>query len=656
MPLKQSFTRESIVSARAVILGLILIPLNACWIWGLEVVRYTHPTLVVPFSNVMFIVFIITAISLLLRKLSRRLAFGQGELLVLYVMLSTASALASIDMLQILISDMGHAFWFATPENEWKELFWKYLPDWLVVKDPKVLTAYYKGESSFYTPEDLKAWATPLFCWGAFTLALIFVMLCINALLRRQWVEQERLTYPIIQLPLELTELNPPLSSPRMRGERGGGFFRHQLMWMGFALAAGISVINGLSYFYPTIPQIPVKRRSIDYLFTDKPWNMMGSTTISFYPFVIGIGFLIPLDLLFSAWFFYWMYKFQLLFSGMMGWRQYARVPFYSEQAFGAIIGMSIFVFWAGREHFRRIFRGLWTGVTEQNQNREPLSYRTAVFGLIGGIVFLTLFSNRAGMSLWAVPIFFTVYFIVAVFIVRLRAELGFLVHNLHYVKPVNIMMNFCGTRHLGANNLSVFALYNFFNRTYRSHPMPHQLEAFKLAERANLNSRRLFIVILIAAGASIITTFWMLLHFYYKIGAESGYFGPWALGLGQGTFSDLQNWLYYPTATDYLAIVFMCFGFAVSSVLMFLRMRFFWWPLHPLGYVLASDWGMYNLWSCLFVSWVAKWIVLRHGALKSYRRAVPFFLGLALGDYTIGGLWSIAGIALDTTIYQFFP
>jgi len=643
---KQYSNKDSIVSVRAVILGLLLIPLNAYWIWGLEVVRYTHPTLVVPFSNVMFMVLIITAVSLLLRKLSRRLAFGQGELLVLYVMLSTASALASIDMLQILISNTGHAFWFATPENEWKELFWKYLPDWLVVKEPKALAAYYKGESSFYTLEYLKVWATPLFWWGVFTLGLIFVMLCINSLLRRQWAEQERLTYPIIQLPLELTE-------------RTGGFFRNRLMWIGFGIAAGISVINGLSYFFPTIPQIPVKRQRITHLFTDKPWNMMGSVTLSFYPFVIGIGFLIPLDLLFSAWFFYWAYKFQLIFTGMMGWRQYARVPFYSEQAFGAIIGMSIFVFWAGREHFLRILRGVWTGVTERDdsgQNREPLSYRTLVLGLIGGAVFLLLFSNRAGMSLWAVPIFFILYFIVATFIARLRAELGFLVHNLHYVKPVNMMMDFWGTRALGGNNLSVFALYNFFNRTYRSHPMPHQLEAFKLAERANMNPRRIFIVILIAAAGSIITTFWMLLHFYHKIGAESGYFGPWALGLGRGTFRDLQNWIYYPTTTNYLAIVFMGFGFAVAAILMFLRTRFFWWSLHPLGYVLASDWGMYNLWSCIFVSWIAKWIVLRHGGLKSYRGAVPLFLGLALGDYTIGGLWSIAGIAMDTTIYQFFP
>jgi len=638
-------TKPAVVSIRAVIIGLILIPFNAYWIWGLEVVRYTHPTLVVPFSNVMFILLIATALSFLLRKLHFRLGLYQGELLVLYMMLSTASALASIDMLQILISNMGHAFWFATPENEWKDLFWKYLPDWLVVRDTKSLSAYYKGDSSFYRLEYLSKWATPLLWWGLFTSVLLFVMLCINSLLRKQWVEKERLTYPIVQLPLELTE-----NSSR--------FFRNKLMWVGFGLAAGISIINGLSYFYPAIPQIPVKRRSINYLFTEKPWNMMGGTRLSFYPFVIGIGFLIPLDLLFSGWVFYWLYKFQLMFSGMMGWRNIPGSPFYSEQAFGAIIGISIFVFWTGRENFRRIFKGILSKSVdgEDSSSEEPFSYRTLVSGLFIGMAFLILFSMRAGMSFSTSLVFFTLYFVVAVFMVRLRAELGFLVHNLHYVKPVNIMIRFAGTRRLGASNLAVCALYNFFNRTYRSHPMPHQLEAFKIGERANLNARRIFLVIIIAAVGSIIATFWMLPHFYYQIGAESGYFGPWALGLGRGTFTDLQNWIHYPTATNYLSITFMCAGFIAASFLMFLRTRFLWWTLHPLGYVLARDWGMYNLWSCIFVSWLAKILILRHGGLKSYRNAIPFFLGMALGDYLLGGMWSIAGIAMDSTIYQFFP
>ena len=57
------------------------------------------------------------------------------------------------------------------------------------------------------------------------------------------------------------------------------------------------------------------------------------------------------------------------------------------------------------------------------------MSYRLAVAGLLAGLVFLTAFSYRAGMSLWVIPIFFGIYFLLAIMIARLRAELGFLVH-----------------------------------------------------------------------------------------------------------------------------------------------------------------------------------------------------------------------------------
>ena len=70
----------------------------------------------------------------------------------------------------------------------------------------------------------------------------------------------------------------------------------------------------------------------------------------------------------------------------------------------------------------------------------------------------------------------------------------------------------------------------------------------------------------------------------------------------------------------------------------------------------MANSWGMFNLWACLFVAWVAKAVILRHGGLRAYRQAIPFFLGLALGDYMFGSLWSIISIATNTTLYQFFP
>ena len=96
--------------------------------------------------------------------------------------------------------------------------------------------------------------------------------------------------------------------------------------------------------------------------------------------------------------------------------------------------------------------------------------------------------------------------------------------------------------------------------------------------------------------------------------------------------------------------------GLGVAVVLMVLRGRFLWWSLHPLGYAMADSWGMYNLWSCLFVAWACKAIILRYGGLNAYRRAIPCFLGLALGDYLLSNIWGILSILTNIPLYQFFP
>ena len=46
----------------------------------------------------------------------------------------------------------------------------------------------------------------PVLIWTGFIATLLFVMQCINVILRKQWTDRERLSYPIIQLPLEMTD------------------------------------------------------------------------------------------------------------------------------------------------------------------------------------------------------------------------------------------------------------------------------------------------------------------------------------------------------------------------------------------------------------------------------------------------------------------
>ena len=67
-----------------------------------------------------------------------------------------------------------------------------------------------------------------------------------------------------------------------------------------------------------------------------------------------------------------------------------------------------------------------------------------------------------------------------------------------------------------------------------------------------------------------------------------------------------------------------------------FLRHRFAWWPLHPLGFPIASTFTIvYYGWLSIFLAWLLKATILRYGGVRTYRALLPFFLGLILGDFT---------------------
>ncbi|HIE26693.1 TPA: hypothetical protein EYP66_05365 [Candidatus Poribacteria bacterium] len=208
---------------RPVLIAIILIPLNSYWIAYQEVAWYARLTYVVPFPNVIFTIFLLTAFNALLSRFSK-MALTYGELLVIYILLSIASAISNNLMLAEVIPSFGYAYWYATPENEWREVIWKHLPGWLTVNDKDILRGYYEGGSSLYNMRTIRTWLSPILAWSSFTFVMVFVMLCLSVVLRRQWTESERLTYPTIRLPLEMT--NPE-----------SGFFRNRLMWMGFAMA-----------------------------------------------------------------------------------------------------------------------------------------------------------------------------------------------------------------------------------------------------------------------------------------------------------------------------------------------------------------------------------------------------------------------------------
>ena len=184
---------------------------------------------------------------------------------------------------------------------------------------------------------------------------------------------------------------------------------------------------------------------------------------------------------------------------------------------------------------------------------------------------------------------------------------------------------------------------------------MPYQMEGIRVVERSGVYNRRFLIAFIATFAVGTLSAFWAYLHIFYREGAETG-MSFFALYSGRNAFGDyLQMWLTYPSGTEGVSLSFMGVGMMVTFFLMVMKTRFLWWPLHPIAYPLAGDYRMNSMWFGIFLSWLAKSTILKYGGLKSYRKAIPFFIGLILGEFMIGGFWNIVSVVANVPVYRFW-
>lgn len=628
-----------------ILLGAALIPVNSLWIARAEALDYSgFPTCASLFYNVIFCLIVLLSLNVLLRRFLPGLALCRRELIVLYAMIATGSSLVGHDTMQMVVPTIPHASHFASPENRWNELFASHLPDWLTINNGgEAIKDYEQGRSTLYSREHIRVWLVPTVAWSAFLLCTITSMLCINIILRRHWVEHERLEYPIVQIPLLITE--------------GGGanrIFADRLFWVGFGIAASIDLWNGFSQFFPAIPMLNVKLTNLSPMFAASPtWRAMGWFPVSFYPFVIGLAFFMPSNMAFSSWFFFLFRKLEQVAAASLGFEGDAWFPYLKEQSYGALIALFVVVLWYSRGYLREMWHGVTqgTGMTEDG----GLSYRKTMIALGLGLAGMMVFLAAAGMSGWLAIIYVLLYMLFLGAITRIRAELGPPSHELGSVGTSHMLILALGTTFLGPQNLTVFSLLYFQNRMHRGLLMPQQAECLKAAHESGLKTRTMVIALAVAAVVGVISAFWALTHLGYGRMYASLHPGAPGSGFSQAAFSQLASWITNPIRADYAGVAAMGIGATVALVLARLSVMSFGFPFHPAGYALGMSFGMDYIWMPVLISWLLKITILRYWGRRGYKAAMPFFVGLVLGEFAIGGLWSFVRGVMGVQTYTFF-
>ncbi len=536
--------------------------------------------------------------------------------------------------------------YFATPENRWAEVLLDRIPSWTIVADRSATTGFYEslpsGESIPWS-----AWAIPFFWWSSFLGSVLLVSFCMVIILRKQWMENERLAFPIATAVLELTGVS---------GSTGtlSTLVRSRLFRIGFWLVLGIFCWNIAALFIKALPELDipmtVHNRKIIRIGKGFPYF-----AFSMHPMTIAFAYFTKSDVLLSIWVFHLLAILQVGLFNRIGysiggsdmWCSFD--PAIGWQSFGGLIVFVCWGLWIARQHLGAVFRKAFTGKGHLEDSGELLSYRTAVYLMLAGCLYLLVWLFQAGMDVLPLLTFWFGTLILYLGMARIIVESG-LVFLRGPITAQAFTWHLFGISGLGPASAIALALtYTFFcdGKTWAVTALAH-IPRFGMVMNAH-RRRTLVPAVLLGTllGAAAVIAF-ILYQGYHVMGSynfgvvsfngsNDGGVGIWrftAARIQQGSFG-----------TDWNRVMFLGIGAAFTGLLFLLRYRFPGFPIHPIGFTISASNVLRSSVTSIFIAWLVKTLILRFGGLNTYRRLTPLFLGLFMGYLAGVGL----GIAVDT-------
>lgn len=580
----------------------------------------------------------------LLGRFSERAKFSRNEMLVVYITCLFSSLVPGRGAENFVIPTILAPFYNATRENGWLGMLTSRLPAWMspAFHDRGVASGWYEGTGGVVP---WGAWLTPLFAWSVLVIALYVMQGCLGVMLREQWAQREALAFPLLRLPLEMTE-------DVERRHQQEGFWKHPLARVGAGLAIFVQLLNGLHLYFPDVPEIPLSLPTGQF-FTEVPWSQLGIAHMQIFPAIVGVTYLLTTEVSFSLWFFHLFSKFQYYLAYLAGFQVSALdVPFWTRgwakgfigyQQVGALLMYVTLMVWTGREHWRHIARrAIGKEKASAEERDEALSYPVAFWGFFLSLTLIVGWTIAAGVSPLVALLLWAFYLAVSLGLTRLVCEAGLLFVQTGWM-PIGPMAFLVGAGPGRIVDVASATPASFISAglmlDMRGFLLPSFVQSFKLAHDRKIVMRPLMALIAAAILISLAVSWWTIVRLGYKQGGLS--LQPW---WGTGNWSQAafhsQN-LIRGLNTNFAANWgWVGAGAGLTWAIMFARSQFAWFPLHPIGLLMMVPFAMHSMWVSIFFGWAAKVIITRFGGNDAYRKATPFFLGLALGDIMMAVFW----------------
>lgn len=559
-----------------------------------------------------------------LMKLWPRRALRQGELLTIFSMVWVVGVIPQLGWINYWTAIMATPTYFATAENQWSDLFFRYMP-WHVFADtsPGVIDTFWFG-----LPEGAslpwEGWIGPIVQWLGVSMAMVVFGLCLIIVFQKQWVEGEKLTFPLAQMPLDLTS--------GFDGSRQlPAIFRNGIFWLGFATVFLPMLYNMGTYFAPGLPPVELYWKHYEL----EPGGPFPSVTFRVMPLVLAVTYLCPVDILGSMVVFYTLVVLKMGAMRTVGFsvgsagQQIADWDILYMESYGALVFVALWSVWLARRHLRQVWRHVRYG---EGERAEVVRYRLAVAGMVVSGASVVGWAISLGMSLFLALLTFLLMTLVYFVTTKLIAATGFayLFPNRPQLKGESFVVDLIGSIYLTERNLvafKVFTSYAFFGN-FRIPVWPaliHHLRIFSLRKQPGWVVAAVLVAFpvgwLVAARETIVLA----------------YDGGAALFLrGTDPFDQLAHLMQNHRVPDLGKWGIWVFGLTEAALLAWLRTHFSWFSLHPIGLAFQYTFGTRLYWFSLLLVWVVKLTLLRYGGVRAYHAGKPFFYGLGIG-YVIG-------------------